>query len=370
MVASDVVEDILTRSAARDLIRCKSVCKSWYSLISTPCFVKAHLKKVKHTCNDDEHKRIVMIDMPDVHVLSRWKIVGSSGGLVCVNPTTADGRIFVTNPLTRETRKLPIAPFLPSRIYIPYSLCLSFGYDSSIDDYKVVMTIWKNTNDTLVQVLSLKSNVWKLIGQFKYVFHHRRSGVVFNGALHWFVIDHNTKNKRPAILSFDLSREEFRVIPQPNSRYLWQSCFSLGVFEDCLCIFCSFDDHPNSHKKVWVLRNYNVKQSWELLPTDCNMKHDAAAHSMHIFKDTILRSDDDICFFCHDDKCIPRTREYIGAPLFVPTLISPYVNNRRPSHEKEDRPSHEKEDNKTTFKALVTKVCFAYYAVTMIYTMI
>ncbi|GKC84143.1 putative F-box domain-containing protein [Tanacetum coccineum] len=41
----DICEQILVRLDAEDLIICKSVCKSWKSLISHPRFVKAHHRR-------------------------------------------------------------------------------------------------------------------------------------------------------------------------------------------------------------------------------------------------------------------------------------------------------------------------------------
>ncbi|GKF94740.1 putative F-box domain-containing protein, partial [Tanacetum coccineum] len=70
MVAlSDVMEDILLRSDAKDLVPWKRVCKSWYSLITSPRFVKAHLKMTldnNDSNNSLGHARIVMP--------SYWKI--------------------------------------------------------------------------------------------------------------------------------------------------------------------------------------------------------------------------------------------------------------------------------------------------------
>ncbi|GJZ52778.1 F-box/kelch-repeat protein-like protein isoform X1 [Tanacetum coccineum] len=141
----DLVEDILLRLDAEDLLRCKSVCKSWLSFISNPQFVKTHLK---HTCIKDQnnqefaHKRIVMPSpehTPDegVYILDRWHIVGSSNGLVCVTPV--EDQVLVTNPSTREVRKLPPAPRIPNFVMDRQYLCWGFGHDLSTDDYKVVM---------------------------------------------------------------------------------------------------------------------------------------------------------------------------------------------------------------------------------------
>ncbi|GJV94478.1 F-box/kelch-repeat protein-like protein isoform X1 [Tanacetum coccineum] len=339
VVVFDVVELILLKSGVKDLLQWKSACKSWYSLISSNRFVKAHLKNM---CNDDYelgHKRIcIMSDFSKERL--PWKIVGSSNGLICVSPLVVDARLFVSNPSTREVRKLPMAPLLPKRV--TNALCFSFGYDSSTDDYKVVMGILQDNYETLVQVFSLKLNIWKVIGQLKYAFYYRRSGILLNGAIHWFAVDYNANGEPEVIVSFNLSREEFKVIPQPDDpRYKFDHC-KLGIYQDCLCIYCS-DDHPC--REVWVLRNYSVKQSWELLPNDSQMNFDGAYY-MQTFKDCVRRPektsccDDNICFVYDNNISFSKIRKHIGAPLFVQSLVSPYVYGR-PSHTKDNKRSVE-----------------------------
>ncbi|GKA59315.1 putative F-box domain containing protein, partial [Tanacetum coccineum] len=276
---SDVVEkNILTRLDVKDLLRCKRVCKSWYSLISSPYFVKAHLKH-----NDVPHTRIAMPtywkipNHENLYQYNKWKLVGSSNGLVCVSIfPLRDALLLLINPWTRELRELPIPPLFLEEINNIANLSLSFGYDSSTDDYKLVMVTHKERMDaSLVQVFSLKSMTWKHIGHIKYCLTHGGCGVLFNAALHWFADDYNTEKRRLVILSFDLSPEEFKVIPVPDdSRYVVMDS-KLGVFEDNLCISCA--------DGIWVMRNYNVKQSWEFLSNDYDMNSHDAIHYLKIY---------------------------------------------------------------------------------------
>ncbi|GJY73078.1 putative F-box domain-containing protein [Tanacetum coccineum] len=298
MVVFDVVECILLRSAATDLTSWKVVCKSWYSLISSPRFAQAHLN---HTCSNNElgHVRIAMPSywkIPNekrLYESNLWKIVGSSNGVVCISPIQGDPLIMVSNPCTRELRKLPMAP-LVSQKYMS-GLCFSFGYDSPTDDYKVVLVISKSDDHAvLVQVLSMKSNTWKLIGLFNYGF--------------------------------------INDIP--------------GIVDDRLCLFFS-KTRSNLPPDIWVMRNYNVEQSWELLPpNDYEMKHEVVHHMKMI--EYALPKNKRMSFFCDDNKCLSRAWKdviaYIFAYRFVPSLVSPYAG----------RPSHAK-NNKTGFKACSVK---------------
>ncbi|GKD00869.1 putative F-box domain-containing protein [Tanacetum coccineum] len=281
MAALDVVEDILSRSDAEDLIQWKRVCKSWYSLITSPSFVKLHLKI---NGNNRRHLRILMptywktvekISNESLCEFNLWRVVGSSNGLVCFSRLYKDGLTVINNPWTREVTKLPMSPLVPEKV--GSSLSLGFGYDSYTDDYKVVMAIQKGLNESLVQVLSLKSNTWKLIGQFNYVISFNKTGILCNGALHWFVVDHHHSSEDPdrVILSFDLFREEFTVIPEPNDSRFESSRTTLGMLEDQLCVFSHnvFNDN-DLPRDIWVMRSYNVQDSWELLSNDCEIKYE------------------------------------------------------------------------------------------------
>lgn len=328
----DLVEDILKRLDGEDLIRCKSVCKSWLSLISSCCFVKTHLdyNKMKDDNNDEiGHRRIIMPSSYGTpndtwYIMDLWHIIGSSNGLVCVSPK--DAQLLVTNPLTREVKELQPGPQI---IVNRHLLCWGFGHDSSTDDYKVVMGIKMRKVGTLFHVLSLKSNTWKAISLVKYKFYasSTRFGILWNGALHWFMKDYNTK--RMVILSFNLSTEEFNECPQPDdSRYVSDYFSKLGILKKCLCIFRN--DPPYQR---WVMKTYNDKYSWEPLPYDCEMSKYDVAHTLK------CDTPQSVCCFC-DDKgmCLPKIRDYIGAPIFVKSIVSPHVN-RKPK--KKRKPSND-----------------------------
>ncbi|GJZ96008.1 F-box/kelch-repeat protein-like protein isoform X1 [Tanacetum coccineum] len=153
-VCLNIVEDILARSQVEDLLRCKSVCKSWKSLISSRRFVKYHLNYnlKKKAYNNESGDTAIEFDSEYCH-----RLVGSSNGLVCIHVCFKD-ELFVINPSTREVKKLRNPP---KELLFDV---LGFGYDSSIDDFKVVVGFsYKDSNDILFIVLELKSNYWKSV---------------------------------------------------------------------------------------------------------------------------------------------------------------------------------------------------------------
>ncbi|GKE08145.1 F-box/kelch-repeat protein-like protein, partial [Tanacetum coccineum] len=200
-----------------------------------------------------------------------------------------------------------MAPILPAKVSC--LLTLSFGYDSYSDDYKVVMAIQKDFDESLPRILC-------------------------NGALHWYVFH----NAYKVILSFDLSWEEFTVFPEPNDKRYDSSFTTLGMLEDQLCIFPL--DIPNGNElpcDIWVMRNYNVQDSWELLSNDCEINYEVI-HYMNML-DCFSPKKMMTSFFCnHNNKFSSTASKYISAPKFVSSLVYlVYVLTGRPRQPKNNK---------------------------------
>ncbi|GKE40597.1 putative F-box domain-containing protein [Tanacetum coccineum] len=258
----DIDEEILLRLEANDLIRYKSVCKSWYSLISSTRFINSHLNynlRKKADNNEIGDTRITALTITsmccdDCFYLRRYEcqVVGSSNGLVCVSRYHTD--FLVVNPSTREVKELRHPP----RAY-NHSLNVSgFGYDSSIDDYKVVIGYWNEDRKYVFEVLTFKSNVWRSVAVESGYDYLLGNGILCNGAIHWF------RNDEQVIVSFDLSKEVLNEIPLPklgDQKGSW----TLGTMKDRLCIFRfpNINLEENEEIEIWVMRNDNVQVSWE-----------------------------------------------------------------------------------------------------------
>ncbi|XP_076948088.1 F-box/kelch-repeat protein At3g23880-like [Bidens hawaiensis] len=295
VVDDDVAEQILIRLDAKDLNRYKRVCKSWLSLITSTRFVSRHLN---HSYNKDRysnklgHRRVSVFG-------NHHRLVGSSNGLVCI--CSLRSNLIVHNPMTREVRQLPYLP------YICRPLCWGFGYDSLRDDYKVIVGARRDDKQTCFRLLSLKSNVWRDVGDENYNCFINEVGVLYNGALHWIVVD---RNQKTLIVSFALSREEFKEIPQPDNDARYKCTWSSypGIMKECLCVFgfcCG----------VWLMKKYHVKESWELveIPYD-DMKYDILRLGYPFVNDP------------KPDRTLEhRCWEYPAAPVFIKSLVSPHA---------------------------------------------
>ncbi|GJW26327.1 F-box protein CPR1-like protein [Tanacetum coccineum] len=279
-----------------------------------------------------------------------WQIVGSSNGLVCVTPV--DAQVYVANPSTREVKELLTPGICIRNRHDRRDLCWGFGYDSSIDDYKVVIGVSvyvEGNNLTRFHLLTLKSNIWKLIGEVKYI-SYSNFGSLCNGSLHWLMYDPLTK--KMVIISFDLSQEKFREISQPDdSRYVFDYTDisrKLGIVEGCLCIF-NVEEVPDN---TWVMKNYNDSSSWKVLP--CSY----ICPTYDIAYKPIFNIRPNSVFYNHKDIYLSKTMDYMGAPIFVESLVSPHVNgrpkqirNKRSVKGKRKRPANN--NNKRNGKFLV-----------------
>ncbi|GJU37392.1 F-box protein CPR1-like protein [Tanacetum coccineum] len=312
MLIHDVYEKILVRLDVKNLMRCKSVCKSWKFVISDPCFVKAHLNH-----NNNENGQI----FPCCGVLlsaSRFYIVGSSNGLVCIRNFCSD-ETLVINPATREEKMLPKSQLLHHDVY---NTCWGFGYDSVTDDYKVVFGVKNDEKKmTCFQVLSLKSNAWKHIGQVKYRFFcDQRVGIFCNGTLNWAMYPKPYK-KNAIILSFDLSSEEFKEIPlpdDPNQPTLF------GIMEECLCLLHGYLSSNNVYMEeydIWVMQKDDVKQSWRTAEVNCRVEFQI------VDRMTELENDDPNGRSTHRNTWFFKNRGFTDVPniRYVESLVSPHL---------------------------------------------
>ncbi|GJZ13995.1 F-box protein CPR1-like protein [Tanacetum coccineum] len=334
----DILESILVRLDVKNLIRCKNVCKLWRFFISSNRFVKAHLK---HSGNNDRNnnnfgvRRIVISELDSYtgrpipsynwyYSIKKYNIVGSSNGLVCISSSNA--RVLVGNPSIREFKILP-NPRKTDIEDIPGSYpFLGFGYDSFSDDYKVVLG-----KPESVQVLSLKTNVWRSLGKLEYLYYHFPTfvGILCNGAIHWLMQEPKDKNTlKCVIVSFDLSTEKIKEIPLPeyDERFEVTLLSYLGIIDECLCIY----DQSRTHCPRWVMKNYNVKESWTLLPSYDEVPHDEKVNDAI---QTLEQLKNDCTpytsfFTSHNMVQLRCVNQDVCAPIYVPSLVSPHVCRR------------------------------------------
>ncbi|XP_058198416.1 F-box/kelch-repeat protein At3g06240-like [Rhododendron vialii] len=277
-----ILTDVLSRLPVKSLCRSKCVSPSWNSLISSPCFAKTHLNRTKTLKNPNQKILIVAdnllysVDIADRNPTATklnlptaeqqppedWvRVYNSDDGLVLVSRRSGAGtELFLLNPSTRECKKLPVFPFvLDSANSFHTNLC-GVGYDSSTDDYKVVMVspAWSQSSPqwagvSTVAVYSLETDSWRRIQDTNFTYVGSTGRVFVNGCLHGIC----WRDGSHVIVAFDLSNEVVREVPQP-ALYIGSdvTLYSVAVLGGCLCLV-----HKHA-SEFWKMEEYGVRESW------------------------------------------------------------------------------------------------------------
>ncbi|XP_019087362.1 PREDICTED: F-box protein CPR30-like [Camelina sativa] len=103
-----------------------------------------------------------------------------------------------------------------------------------------------------------------LIWYFYFYYHllYRRGyGVLASNSLHWVMPSRPGLISFNTIIRFDLDSDEFAILDFPES--LAHENLDIGVLDGCLCLMCN--NHEFSYVDVWVMKEYNVEESWSKL---------------------------------------------------------------------------------------------------------
>uniref|UniRef100_A0A0R0ISF1 F-box domain-containing protein n=2 Tax=Glycine max TaxID=3847 RepID=A0A0R0ISF1_SOYBN len=282
----DLMREILLRLPVRSVSRFKCVCKSWLSIISDPQFGNSHYDLaaapshrliLRSKCYSLEVQSIDTDAPPDtcsaaMYLLlplqspppkpndydnydglpNRAKILGF---ILLYYEMSRD--LIMWNPLTRfRKRSLNFENMLTHRFLY------GFGYDTSTDDYLLIMIPfhWK----TEIQVFSFKTNsrnrkMIKLNVPYQGIGSKFSIGSLLNETLHWLVF---SKDKWvDVIIAFDLIKRSLSEIALfdhlTKKKY---EMFSLRVIGGCLSVSCSDQDWAMT--EIWIMKEYKVQSSW------------------------------------------------------------------------------------------------------------
>ncbi|WOH08290.1 hypothetical protein DCAR_0727728 [Daucus carota subsp. sativus] len=282
---ADIILEILQWLPVLSLLRFRSVCKLWLSLISTHDFIQTHLSKSTQFTHPrlilsslDPHFNIFSVDagliqpsceeleypLKQLGVLVR--IVGTCNGLVCV---AFEGSLILWNPATRKSRRVCDSE-VKLRLRSHSECVYGFGYDESNDDYKVVeikcSSNYRGPCTTELKMYSSRSNCWRRIEDFPVGISINKSGKFAYGALHWVTRPPSCQDSW-IIVSLDMTREHYGEVVQPD--YGEGNCsLTLGMLGKYLSILISCQ---KCRWDVWVMKEYGVKESWTKLVTILNM---------------------------------------------------------------------------------------------------
>ncbi|GMI79459.1 CONSTITUTIVE EXPRESSER OF PR GENES 1, CONSTITUTIVE EXPRESSER OF PR GENES 30 [Hibiscus trionum] len=277
----EAILKILNRLPVKSLLRFRSVCKSWNSLISHPSFISSHLQaslsnntpflllgclkrdglKYSLHYDNDGFGKLKQLQFPP-----RACVFGSCNGLICIQlyPYNDGLKFLLWNPSIQKYISLPQLSFSEAK-----GLNVGFGFDSRTNDYKLLI-IGADEDHSWLQpyLFSLNGNCWKRVTTIStnYDFLFEMSMPFVNGAVHWLGYQkRNYGQYRHAILGFDLSTEEFFKINLPESLTgLLPVDLSIMKYGES-SIAVSVEMLPVKLHELWVMKDYGVVESWTKL---------------------------------------------------------------------------------------------------------
>ncbi|CAM0879992.1 unnamed protein product [Alopecurus aequalis] len=261
--------EIFVRLPAKDVLRCRAVCRSWRGITSAPDFLLAHHRRqpslplitlygASNTKGDlpiFKHGRPLL----GLHDYEEFKLQASCDGLLLLS--FSDGKFRICNPTTR--RSAPV-PCLTAAGLI--GIAALYLHRSS-GEYRVLYR--KEAAYYILQVRSGRSP--RCIGvpsDIVPAWHGRATSklappVVFRDCLHWYL------NSYSGILVFDTVVESFRLMR--HAAAATNLCTRLCDMEGSIGFSCN-GIRGRTIAKIWVLEDYE-REVWSFkyhvqLPAD------------------------------------------------------------------------------------------------------
>ncbi|XP_057756611.1 F-box protein CPR1-like [Arachis stenosperma] len=288
----DLIQRILLRIPVKHLGRLKCVSKFWYSLISDPDFAESHLQlslAPTHACiykkasteaylfhleeafNGDNYE-VKVVSFPfKKKPPSEFRVMGSCRGFVLLS---RQPHFFVVwNPLTGFSKRVSYSwldiVHRNKGMYFHFpgnARLYGFGYDTSRDDYLVVIA-WHDGDCQHLDCLSLRTNSWinldaalpKPLGFMEWVSH----GLFLNGSIHWFPFSYSRGSHcyREGLLTFDLKERSFSNISLPEQLIMGGPA-TFVILGGCLALYSQC--YVERKTDIWVMKEYKVQSSWTL----------------------------------------------------------------------------------------------------------
>ncbi|KAK9167633.1 hypothetical protein Scep_002824 [Stephania cephalantha] len=284
-----VIIGILSRLPAKSVLRFKSVCKAWRTLIEEHFFVEKHFEQLQRGANtrpdsimfvNYNDSRLYSLDIESLSLscdeeqvelpekvlrshnyllglsstYNMLLLLGSCNGLICMQNGKS---ISLWNPCTRTYSQVV---YPPKDTQFVRTMTFGFGYDAKVKDYKLVrITCFhdqlEQQNASEVKVLTLSTNTWR---RLYYVPYNVGStpGKLINGALHWIDVYRNL------LICFNVEEEKVKEMAKPvymtNNKVRNVRVFELA---GCLALVCR-STKKGSDIEVWVMKEYGLENSW------------------------------------------------------------------------------------------------------------
>ncbi|ERN08534.1 hypothetical protein AMTRI_Chr11g98230 [Amborella trichopoda] len=266
-------ENILSGLPISSLLKMKSVCKSWRTIINSNTFLTVYKKlppqdlyfflfadyihkSIAAAYNPTDNKWVLI---PLSHISSscpstccklRRPIV-SHGGLILAEDRK--GSLVLFNPFTKTCRTLP--PMMPMKW--PYVVAMMGSYDSS---FKILAI--STTDKISSQVYDYGRNLWEMSGEFDGRFAMIGSAACLNGFL--FCLSHGPDY----LLAYDIRMGTWDLV-NGNASIPHVSCSYISEYQGSLILVGGVEEH-GAMKSIDIFEFDMRERIWRLI---CRMPH-------------------------------------------------------------------------------------------------
>ncbi|XP_074368699.1 F-box protein CPR1-like isoform X1 [Apium graveolens] len=304
---SETAVEIFTRLPVKALIRSTSVNKSWYSLITNPKFISAHIKHTISSVNEDvvlfiPHSNVSeepyaslysfetgnVIDKYEIPFTTRtntMQLVGSVNGLLCltdVNIPYVGRDLHFWNPSVRKYLSIVTSCDHKWKEKDRFFNVVGLGVVEPGEDIRVVRIMYWDQNPgklvgefaPVVEVFSLREKKWREIENTRVPrVASNVIGISVGHMVYWLDRVGRTENHSCTVclMSFDFRNEVFGLMKLTDDvRYCLGDCasFSLMKFKDSLAI-CVFKINGSNGIysqpfQIWLMSHEDGTVSWTL----------------------------------------------------------------------------------------------------------
>ncbi|XP_021848434.1 putative F-box protein At3g17480 [Spinacia oleracea] len=353
-IPEDLLTEIFARMPAKALIKLRSVCKAWRSIIDSSHFISLHLQTYEKNLNDNNllvwnctkqskystrysscsktfKETELLFEIPE-----NCNLLGSFCGLILIKDYSR-GEIELYNPFIKKSVLIPSCPFESAHVrYLA-------GFVPSSNDCKVTAFLETNTltkPEVLIAVYSLKDNLWRIKDKLDihvpgYFSWHLGTGhIFFKGAMYWigdfYFYQDQALTSNPCLVSWDFNGEEFKFVDLPDDAKLcpvvfnFLLCKSMAVF--AMSSECAY--------YIWVLVTDGAENSWRFWNSGYS-DMDVFGILRNITLTKIYDADNNIFVVQRNGELysydyvynkIPQLKDYTDGPaLFY--LFEPYVES-------------------------------------------
>ncbi|KAM0054325.1 putative F-box domain-containing protein [Helianthus debilis subsp. tardiflorus] len=282
----EIHSEIMKTIPVKSLLRFRSVCKSWKSLIESSDFIahyssqRQHLlvsyknldgskQKYDHVSfvdddDDDDSfpKQSVCVTLPPlVNNLEYPILIGSSHGLLCFYGDYQPGcRAVIWNPCIRKSVDV-VVPHVPSETTLGFGVCRE-----TTDPKIVAITRSESVNPWQVEVFTLTTRAWRS----PYSTTNLPHGYLYWLARDGIAVEDGAFKVYSLIISFDLTSEEFGEVNLPDRLAHGNYRTSMYQLRESLVVIEPGYEADKLVYHVWMMEDGVPKTFQKLFTISCH----------------------------------------------------------------------------------------------------